>query len=51
MHAYTSGTETGTALTRYFSFYNARRSNQPHEYRTPDEVYFGDLAASTPLAA
>jgi putative transposase len=51
LHAYTSGTEARTALTRYFSFYNARRSHQALEYRRPDEVYFGALAASTPAAA
>jgi putative transposase len=51
LHAYTNGTEARTALTRYFSFYNARRSHQALEYRRPDEVYFGALAASTPAAA
>ena len=51
LHAYTNGTEARTALTRYFSFYNARRSHQALEYRRPDELYFGALAASTPAAA
>ena len=51
LHAYTNGTEARTALTRYFRFYNAVRSHQALEYRTPDEVYFGALAAATPLAA
>ena len=51
LRAYTNGTEARTALTRYFSFYNARRSHQSLEYRTPDEVYFDGLAATTPLAA
>jgi putative transposase len=51
LHGYTNGTEARTALTRYFSFYNARRSHQALEYRTPDEVYFDALAASTPIAA
>jgi putative transposase len=51
LHAYVSGTEARTGLTRYFSFYNARRSHQSLEYRTPDEVYFEALAASTPVAA
>ena len=51
LHAYTNGTEARTALTRYFSFYNARRSHQSLEYRTPDEVYFDGLAAATPSAA
>jgi len=51
LHAYTNGTEARAGLTRYFSFYNARRSHQALEYRTPDEVYFEALAASTPIAA
>ena len=51
LHAYTNGTEARTALTRYFGFYNARRSHQALEYRTPDEVYFDGLAAATPSAA
>jgi len=51
LHAYTNGTEARTVLTRYFSFYNARRSRPALEYRTPDEVYFGGLAASTPIVA
>jgi len=51
LHAYTNGTEARAALTRYFRFYNARRSHQALEYRRPDEVYFEALAASTPIAA
>ena len=51
LHAYTNGTEARTALTRYFRFYNAVRSHQSHDYQTPDEMYFGELAASTPLVA
>jgi putative transposase len=51
LHGYTNGTEARTGLTRYFSFYNARRSHQTLEYRTPDEVYFEALAATTPMAA
>jgi putative transposase len=51
LHAYTNGTDARTALTRYFRFYNAVRSHQSHDYRTPDEVYFGELAAATPAAA
>jgi putative transposase len=50
-HGYANGTEARTSLTRYFSFYNARRSHQALEYRTPDEVYFNALAASTRMAA
>jgi putative transposase len=51
LHGYTNGTEARTSLAKYFSFYNARRSHQALEYRTPDEVYFEALAASTPMAA
>jgi putative transposase len=51
LHGYANGTEARTSLTKYFSFYNARRSHQALEYRTPDEVYFEALAASTPMAA
>jgi putative transposase len=51
LHGYANGTEARTALTRYFSFYNARRSHQALWYRTPDEVYFETLAASTAMAA
>ena len=38
LHAYTNGTEARTALSRYFGFYNERRSHQAVGYRTPDEV-------------
>ena len=51
LHAYASGSEARESLTRYFAFYNAVRIHQIHEYRTPDEVYFGALAASMPVAA
>jgi len=51
LHGYANGTEARASLARYFSFYNARRSHQALEYRTPDEVYFAALAVSTPLAA
>jgi putative transposase len=51
LHAYANGTEARVALTRYLSFYNARRIHQALDYQTPDEVYFNALAASTPMAA
>lgn len=51
LHAYGNGSEARAALTRYFGFYNARRSHQSLGYRTPDEVYFGALAAATAAAA
>jgi len=51
LHAYTNGSEARTALARYFSFYNARRSHQALEYRRPDEVYFGALGDTIAVAA
>ena len=51
LHGYANGTEARMALTRYFGFYNARRSHQSLDYRTPDEIYFAALAASTAKAA
>ena len=51
LHGYENGTEARTSLTRYFTFYNARRSHQALQYKTPDEVYFNGLVASTQMAA
>jgi putative transposase len=51
LRGYANGTEARTSLTRYSGFYNARRSHQALGYRTPDEVYFNALAASTQMAA
>ena len=51
LHGYANGTEARTSLTRYFSFYNERRSHQSLEYRTPDDVYFSALAAPTQMVA
>jgi len=51
LHAYSNGTEARAALTRYFSFYNARRSHQALGYRRPDEVYFAEDTATTRVAA
>jgi len=51
LHAYSNGTEARSSLARYFRLYNAVRTHQSLDYRTPDEVYFGELAASTPIAA
>jgi putative transposase len=44
LHGYENGTEARISLTRYFSFYNERRSHQALEYQTPDEVYFNGIA-------
>jgi putative transposase len=51
LHAYANGTEARSSLARYFQLYNAVRTHQSLDYRTPDEVYFVELAASTPKAA
>jgi putative transposase len=51
LHGYANGTEARSALTHYFSFYNARRIHQSLDYQTPDTVYFAALATDTKLAA
>jgi putative transposase len=51
LHAYSNGTEAREGLTRYFRFYNARRSHQALAYRRPDEVYFAKGSATTKAAA
>jgi len=51
LHAYSNGTEAREALTRYFSFYNARRSHQALGYQRPDEVYFAESIEATKAAA
>jgi putative transposase len=51
LRAYANGTEARAGLTQYFRFYNRVRVHQTLEYRTPDEVYFGESAVSTPMAA
>ena len=51
LRAYTNGTEARASLQIYFRFYNERRLHENLNYATPDEVYFGDLAASTRAAA
>lgn len=48
LHAYENGSEARAGLTKYFEFYNARRTHQSHDYRTPDAVYFA--APSAPMA-
>ena len=45
LHAYASGSEARSSLTRYFSFYNGRRVHESLGYATPDEVYFGTPCA------
>jgi putative transposase len=51
LRGYANGTEARQSLRRYFSFYNGRRLHENLNYATPDEVYFGGLAASTRAAA
>jgi putative transposase len=50
LHAYANGTEAREALTRYFSFYNVRRSHQALGYQRPDEVYFSEAATARAAA-
>jgi len=50
LHAYTSGSEARRSLTRYFSFYNARRVHEALSYATPDEIYLGELATTAKAA-
>ena len=49
LRAYENGRAAQAGLTRYFDFYNQCRIHQTHDYRTPDEVYFG-IAATEPFA-
>jgi putative transposase len=51
LRAYANGTEARESLKIYFRFYNERRLHETLNYATPDEVYFGQLAASTRAAA
>lgn len=51
LHAYEDGTQTRAGLTKYFAFYNTRRSHQSLDYRTPDAVYFAALASTERKAA
>jgi putative transposase len=51
LRAYANGTEARESLKIYFRFYNARRLHENLNYSTPDEVHYGQLAASTPAAA
>jgi len=51
LHGYANGTEARAGLSKYFAFYNAKRTHQSHEYKTPDEVYFGVEAPRLAKAA
>ena len=51
LRAYANGTEARESLARYFATYNAVRLHQNLEYQTPDDMYFGRLAAAMPMAA
>jgi putative transposase len=51
LHAYENGSEARAGLAKYFEFYNARRTHQSHDYRTPDGVYFGNVTAAMRKAA
>jgi putative transposase len=45
LHAYVSGSDARQSLSRYFTFYNARRVHESLSYSTPDEVYAGTVTA------
>ena len=51
LRAYANGTEARQSLAKYFRFYNERRLHENLAYGTPDEAYFGALAAAMPKAA
>ncbi len=51
LRGYANGIEARQWLSKYFSFYNGRRLHENLDYATPDEVYFGRLAAPVAAAA
>ena len=51
LRGYANGHEAQRSLAKYFAFYNARRVHETLGYATPDEMYFGALAETTPAAA
>ena len=46
LKAYSNGREAKAGLDCYFSFYNTKRPHQALGYRTPAEVFNGDLGPS-----
>jgi putative transposase len=51
LHGYRDGREARQRLSAYFDFYNRRRLHQSHDYRTPDEMYFGTSNSELAAAA
>jgi len=51
LHGYRDGRQARQQLRAYFDFYNRTRGHQSHDYRTPDEVYFGARATELARAA
>ena len=47
LHAYDTVSDARAGLTRYFTFYNARRPHQSLRARTPDAVFFSSLPQHT----
>ena len=45
LKAYVNGIEARLGLRQYFRFYNERRPHQALGYRTPAEVFYGELVA------
>ena len=46
LKAYSSGREAKAGIEDYFRFYNNQRPHQALGYRTPAEVFDGELAPS-----
>jgi putative transposase len=46
-----NGIEQKRSLTEFFDWYNRRRPHQALSWQTPDEAYFGHIAAATAQAA
>ena len=51
LKAYESGSQVRAGLRDYFEFYNAQRPHQALGYKTPAEVYAGDVAQAGPAEA
>ena len=51
LREYANGHEAQRSLSRYFTFFNARRLHETLGYATPDEVYFCALANALQAAA
>jgi putative transposase len=50
IHSYETVREAKESLERYFRFYNRERLHESLEYKTPEEVYFGQVKTLTEQA-